>query len=71
MGGGIHLKNYEARKAEFYMKALSWYKGKLIMICAPEEQMEMKCILYFYVDQGYSGERCGPWASCLYSFYCM
>jgi hypothetical protein len=24
-------------------------------------QMEMK----FYVGQGYSGERCGPWASCL------
>jgi hypothetical protein len=19
---------------------------------------------YFYVGQGYSGERCGPWASC-------
>jgi hypothetical protein len=33
-------------------------------------QMEMKCILnigkkYFYIGQGYSGERCGPWASCL------
>ena len=27
-------------------------------------QMEMKCILYFYMNQGYSGERCGPWASC-------
>jgi hypothetical protein len=27
-------------------------------------QMEMKCISYFYVGQGYSGERCGPWASC-------
>jgi hypothetical protein len=32
-------------------------------------QMEMKCILnigkkYFYIGQGYSGERCGPWASC-------
>jgi hypothetical protein len=31
--------------------------------------MEMKCILnigkkYFYIYQGYSGERCGPWASC-------
>jgi hypothetical protein len=25
-------------------------------------QMEMKCILYFYMDQSYSGERCGPWA---------
>jgi hypothetical protein len=38
-------------------------------------QMEMKCILnigekkYFYIGQGYSGERCGPWASCLSSFY--
>jgi hypothetical protein len=36
-------------------------------------QMEMKCILnigkkYFYIGQGYSGERCGPWASCLISF---
>jgi hypothetical protein len=33
--------------------------------------MEMKCILnigkkYFYIGQGYSGERCGPWASCLF-----
>jgi hypothetical protein len=32
-------------------------------------QMKMKCIFdiekYFYVDQGYSGERCGSWASCL------
>jgi hypothetical protein len=26
--------------------------------------MEMKCILYFYIGQGYSGKRCGPWASC-------
>jgi hypothetical protein len=31
--------------------------------------MEMKCIFnigkkYFYIGQGYSGERCGPWASC-------
>jgi hypothetical protein len=24
-----------------------------------------KCILYFYMDQSYSGERCGPWASCI------
>jgi hypothetical protein len=34
-------------------------------------QMEMKCILnigkkYFYIGQGYSGERCGPWASCYF-----
>jgi hypothetical protein len=33
-------------------------------------QMKMKWILnigkkYFYIGQGYSGERCGPWASCL------
>jgi hypothetical protein len=27
-------------------------------------QMEMECILYFYMNQGYSGERSGPWASC-------
>jgi hypothetical protein len=32
-------------------------------------QMEMECIFdigkrYFYFGQGYSGERCGPWASC-------
>jgi hypothetical protein len=32
-------------------------------------QMEMKCIFnigkkYFYISQGYSGEPCGPWASC-------
>jgi hypothetical protein len=26
-------------------------------------QVEMKCRLYFCMDQGYSGERCGPWAS--------
>jgi hypothetical protein len=31
--------------------------------------MEMKCIFnigkkYFCIGQGYSGERCGPWASC-------
>jgi hypothetical protein len=39
---------------------------------APEGQVgekEMKCILrfekYFYMSQCYSGERCGPWASCL------
>jgi hypothetical protein len=36
-------------------------------------QMEMKCILnigkkYFYIGQGYSGERCGPWASCSQSY---
>jgi hypothetical protein len=30
-------------------------------------QMEMKCISLFYVGQGYSGERCGPWASCLFT----
>jgi hypothetical protein len=31
-------------------------------------QMEMKCIFdigkYFYLGQGFPGERCGPWASC-------
>jgi hypothetical protein len=38
---------------------------------APECQVgqrEMKCILkfekYFHMSQCYSGERCGPWASC-------
>jgi hypothetical protein len=38
---------------------------------APEGQVgqkEMKCILkfekYFHISQCYSGERCGPWASC-------
>jgi hypothetical protein len=31
-------------------------------------QMEMKCILYFYIGQGYPGERCGPWASCCFFF---
>jgi hypothetical protein len=34
-------------------------------------QMEMKCmfdIKYFYMGQGFSVERCGPWASCLWSF---
>jgi hypothetical protein len=38
---------------------------------APEGQVgqkEMKCILkfekYFHMSQCYSGERCGPWASC-------
>jgi hypothetical protein len=36
-------------------------------------QMEMKCILnigkkYFYIGQGYSGERCGPWASCVLNY---
>jgi hypothetical protein len=34
-------------------------------------QMEMECIFdigkkYFYFGQGYSGERCGPWAFCFY-----
>jgi hypothetical protein len=58
------LKKYEARKAEFYMKAFchrtkaSWLKS-----WAPEGRMgEMKCILYFYISQGYWGERCGQWA---------
>jgi hypothetical protein len=32
-------------------------------------QMEMKCIFdlekkYLYMGLGFSGERCGPWASC-------
>jgi S-ribosylhomocysteine lyase LuxS involved in autoinducer biosynthesis len=31
-------------------------------------QKEMKCILkfekYFHMSQCYSGEQCGPWASC-------
>jgi hypothetical protein len=38
---------------------------------APESQVgqkEMKCILkfekYFHMSKCYSGERCGPWASC-------
>jgi hypothetical protein len=22
------------------------------------------CLLYFYMNQGYTGEQCGPWASC-------
>jgi hypothetical protein len=30
--------------------------------------MEMKCKKYFYISQGYSGERCGPWASCFLKF---
>jgi hypothetical protein len=34
-------------------------------------QKEMKCILkfekYFHMSQCYSGERCGPWASCFIS----
>jgi hypothetical protein len=36
--------------------------------------MEIKCIFnigkkYCYISQGYSGERCGPWASCLKIFF--
>jgi hypothetical protein len=41
---------------------------------APEGQVgqkEMKCKLkfkkYFHMSQYYSGERCGPWASCFYT----
>jgi hypothetical protein len=41
---------------------------------APEDQVgqkEMKCILkfekYFHMSQCYLGERCDPWASCLWS----
>jgi hypothetical protein len=30
------------------------------------EQIEMKYTVYFYIGQGYSGLRCGPWASCFY-----
>ena len=56
-------------KAEFYMKTF-WHRRKASWLksCAPEHsmgQMEMKCISHFYVGQGYSGERCGPWASCI------
>jgi hypothetical protein len=34
----------------------------------------MKCIFNigkknFYIGQGYSGERCGPWASCFFGFF--
>jgi hypothetical protein len=39
---------------------------KLIISWAPEDKMEMKYISSFDMDQGYSGERCGLWASCLY-----
>jgi hypothetical protein len=63
----IH-KNYEARKADFYMKAFwnrtkaSWLKSWALE--GRMGQMEMKFILYFSMGQGYSGERCGLWASC-------
>jgi hypothetical protein len=41
---------------------------------APEGRMgEMKCIFdmekYFYMGQGFSGERCDPWAFCLFVFF--
>jgi hypothetical protein len=35
-------------------------------IMGPEGQME---ILYFYMNQCYSGEQCGPWASCFFFFF--
>jgi hypothetical protein len=44
------LENYEARKAEFYMKAF-WHRTKASWLksWAPEGRMgKMKCILYFY-----------------------
>jgi hypothetical protein len=34
-------------------------------------KMEMKCILYFYMDQGYSGEWCGPGPLVLTDFECI
>jgi hypothetical protein len=60
------LKNYEASKIEFYMNAF-WHtkKASWLKSWTPKRHMgEMKCISYFYVGQGYSGELCGPWASC-------
>jgi hypothetical protein len=46
-------------KAFWHRIKASWLKS-----WAPEGrrgQMEMKCISYFYMGQGYSGERCGQW----------
>jgi hypothetical protein len=59
-------------KLNFIWKHSDIEQCKLVKIIAPlgrMGQMEMKCISntekYFYIGQGYSGERCGPWASCL------
>jgi hypothetical protein len=40
------------------IKGRVYFKGEIIT-----KMGEMKCISYLYMDQGYSGERCGPWAS--------
>jgi hypothetical protein len=42
----------------------SWEKR--IHVCSYKWEGNAYLILekYFYVGQGYSGERCGPWASC-------
>jgi hypothetical protein len=50
----------------------TWNKGKLAQIMAPESrmgQMGMKCMKYLYMGQGFSGEQCGPLASC--SIFCF
>jgi hypothetical protein len=66
------LKNYEARKIEFYMKAflhrtkVSWLKSWPPRVGWGKWKWNAYLILekYFYVGQVFSGERCGPWASC-------
>jgi hypothetical protein len=69
----LFLRTMKPEKGEFYMKTF-WHRTKASWLksWAPEGwmgQMEMKCISYFYMGQGYSGEWCGPWASCLKSLH--
>jgi hypothetical protein len=65
------LENYAARKAEFYMKAFlhrtkgSWLKSWPSRLGLGKWKWNAYLILekYCYMGQGFSGERCGPWAS--------
>ena len=55
------------KSAKIYMKAF-WHSTKIMASESQVGQKEMRCILefekYFHMSQCYSGERCGPWASC-------
>jgi hypothetical protein len=70
MGRG-HLKilfwrTMKPEKLNFTWKLSDMEQRQVVYIMGPQGRMgqiKMKCILYFYMDQGYSGERCGPWDS--------
>jgi hypothetical protein len=71
-GGGVHLKilflrTMKPEKLNFTWKLSDMEQRQVDYIMGPRgsnggNEMHINSYFYMYIDQGYSGERCGPWA---------